>query len=1005
LDTKTLLKRHYLFSRLDEGEQDSLISQLVPVELKLGDIIINKDDPADYIYFIISGKARVIHSLLNKTVTILTIETGSSLGEGAAVNKDKFVYAVRAAGNVSLLKFPYAAYKTIIDKKPELKELLLERFEFLERNKFLWGLDLFSSLTLPQKNKVIENLHYKKLRPGETLFKEGEVRDFAAIIFRGKVKLVKDSLNKKLLIKAKPGDVIGESALLHDAPSFESAVAETDSEVFCFYRKDYSDLSGLKPEVAAFINLHFGNRNLQYDTLLASETVAATEKPSIIIKRGNIKSGIKVQEISFAVTNNKILNGVACLASIQQYYGIKLSLKKIIEKQILAKIPDDLVSVSRKLESTGFLTRMVKLNLCQLKEINLPAVVEWENKELCLLYSFTSKEIILVGSEKGLFKVGSKEFVEKWNKKLLTVSVSPDFGKNGAKITTLVSRFVPIMKPFKSLIVSIVVISVLLQVLNLVIPLFSQVIIDKVFVFEDWSLLGLMLIGMVLVTGFKLIGESLRMLLVSHTMRRASAQMIFRFFKHILLLPQKVFLKWRVGDFLTRFSENQKLLDLLSTNIFKVAVDSISILIFLVALLSTNSTLAAYALIFVAGYAVTILFATPILRANEISVFEKFSDTQSFLIESVGNIITVKSMSAEKLFYESGMEKFVAHKMASFKGSMFAFVIGLISSLLMQGSSIVTLGIGARMCLEGSLTTGELIAFSATLGLLMVPLNGLITMWDEIQQIRVSFDRINDVLSLETEPDNNMIITEPLKGHIKLENVSYKYDDAADYVLEDINLEILPGQKVAFVGRSGSGKTTLVNILSKLLEPTKGKIYYDSRDISEVDPPSLRNQIGFVEQQPYLFSGTIRENITLPAPEISFEEMAETAKIAGVAEFVCKYPMEYDTPIGERGMTLSGGQRQRIVIARALINNPSVLILDEATSALDSETERIVSRNLDTMMEGRTTIIIAHRLSTIVNADKIVVVDKGKIIESGTHDELMDAGGLYYYLYQKNKSE
>jgi ATP-binding cassette subfamily B protein len=1007
LEINSLIKSHYLFSVLSEPEIEELSKKMIAAEYKLGEIIVSKDASADFIYFIISGKARIVNELKDgKTSSISTIETGATTGEGAILNNNKFVYTVRSAATTKILKLPYNDYLTLISKYPNIKSLIQERFEYLEFNRFLWKLKIFSTLNITEKNLVFSKLIHKKISAGEYIFREGDNEDYAAIIYKGNVKLVKESINNKLLLKLKSGEFIGESSLLDNFPRFETAIAETDCEIFLFHKDEYLELSKLKKEISDFINQLVENRKIQYDTLLSlSGNTEENEQPELIIENVKIKTGIFSQKITYATTNNPILNGVACLTSILKYYKYPLNLKSVIEKQILTGSPDSLISVSRKFESAGFMTRMVKLNFVQMNTINMPAVIEWENGSLCVLYSYNKKEVILSDSKNGVFKVEINEFIQKWNKKLLIITYVPEFGNSGKDIKKIFKRFIPLAKPYQSLIVGILIVSVLLQLLSLVLPLFSKTIIDNVLVFGDKSLLKLMLIGMLFVTAFQMIGDALRQYLVAHAMRRVSASLLFRFFRHILLLPQKIFLKWQVGDFSTRFAENERLLQLISSNIFKVCVDSITIVVYLVVLLSTNATLTGYSLIFVAGYALTIILSSPILRANDITVFEKLRDSESFIIETVGNIMTVKSMASESIFYEVGIGKFIAHKIASFKGALFAFIITLISNVLTQASTIMVLGMGATLVLKGELTTGELIAFNATFGLLLAPLNGLITMWDDIQQIRVSFERINDVLSLETEPTDLMIITEQLKGNIKIENVSFKYEGSENLTLDNLNLEILAGQKIALVGRSGSGKTTLVNMLNKLLEPTEGKLYFDSRDISEVDAASLRNQIGFVEQQPYLFSGTIKDNITLPAPDISMKKMLEAAKMAGVDEFVSKFPMDYNTQTGERGMTLSGGQKQRIVIARALINDPKILILDEATSALDTETERIVYQNLDSIMKDRTTIIIAHRLSTIINADKIIVMDNGKIVESGTHSELMDSAGLYYYLYQKSKHE
>jgi ABC-type bacteriocin/lantibiotic exporter with double-glycine peptidase domain len=284
------------------------------------------------------------------------------------------------------------------------------------------------------------------------------------------------------------------------------------------------------------------------------------------------------------------------------------------------------------------------------------------------------------------------------------------------------------------------------------------------------------------------------------------------------------------------------------------------------------------------------------------------------------------------------------------------------------------------------------------LGSTLAPLMSLVKMWDQVQELRIAFERTTDVLKLEPEQNPKTALMPSIQGHVLFKNVCFRYPDSPNDVLSDLNLEVLPGQKIAIVGRSGSGKTSLANLLVSLYEPTGGELLVDRMDIGTIHKQVLRRQVGIVEQQPFLFSGTIRENIAKADPAAGLESVVAAATLAGAHEFIEDLPLAYDTQIGERGMTLSGGQKQRLVIARTLLNRPRILILDEATSALDTESERIIQKNMARILDGKTAFIIAHRLSTVRNADKIIVLDQGKIVETGTHSELIDQNGLYAYL-------
>jgi subfamily B ATP-binding cassette protein HlyB/CyaB len=304
------------------------------------------------------------------------------------------------------------------------------------------------------------------------------------------------------------------------------------------------------------------------------------------------------------------------------------------------------------------------------------------------------------------------------------------------------------------------------------------------------------------------------------------------------------------------------------------------------------------------------------------------------------------------------------------------------------------------LVIENKLTIGQLIAFQMFSGQFAAPMLRLVGLWNDFQQTLLAVDRIGDILNSPLEMQSgNAITLSHVEGAIKLDNLSFKYNVDAPLVLKNVNLEIKPGTKVGFVGRSGSGKSTLTKLIQRLYYTTEGTIYIDGIDIRNINPVWLRTNTGIVLQENYLFSGTIRDNIALPRPNIPMEGIVQAAQISGAHEFISKLPKGYDTEVGERGSSLSGGQKQRIAIARALISNPRILIFDEATSALDYESERIIRDNMAMISKGRTTIIIAHRLSTIRNCDKIVCFDNGRIVEAGTHDELMAHNGYYKTLY------
>lgn len=792
----------------------------------------------------------------------------------------------------------------------------------------------------------------------------------------------------------------GETALLHQQLQSTSAIAVEVTVIWRFSQAVFTQLTS-NPKVCDRITQLAKNRSLQQQAILASRNTLHTAPqpvPTLQFRRVKVGLGKFSRHYPFVGVETLVLAGIACLATIDCFYQRQSNLQPAIEQQMLGDRPDTLITVSRKAEAQGYLTRLLYLNDQRLAMATFPAIVENAAGQLSVILSVSRTHIILANPLTGIRKIPRKQFVESWNGQLLIVNYVPNFGNIGDQTRQIFQQFWPMACPYWNLVTWIGIISITLQLLGLIGPLFSQIIIDKVLVYRDYSLLYLMLLGMLFLTGFQLASSALREILVINALKRVSISLLLQFFNHILSLPPKIFLKWQVGDFTVRFEENEKLLQLVAQSGFKIIVDSLTIIFYLVFLLSRNAKLTGVALLFVAAYGLVLVISTPLLRANDRRVFERLKEVESHLIEAVSGIETIKAIATESLFFQQGVNLIVLTQMAQFKGALLAFNIGLISSLINQASTVVILGYGAKLTLNGELTIGELVAFNAMLGLLLVPLQSLIGVWDELQEIRISFERINDVLVLPSEQQDPSAVMPKIQGHVQFKNVYFRYDGSEQDVLCDINLEVLPGQKIAIVGRSGSGKTTLANLLSKLLQPTMGKVFIDDIDISNIELTSYRHQLGIVEQHPFLFNGTIRENIAKADPTANLGSVTNAASLAGAHEFIETLPMGYDTQIGERGITLSGGQRQRLVIARALLTNPHILILDEPTASLDSESERIIQENLEQQMAGRSTFIIAHRLSTVRTADLIVVLDRGRIVESGTHSQLLEQGGLYSYL-------
>ncbi|MFP4517771.1 MAG: peptidase domain-containing ABC transporter, partial [Desulfovibrionales bacterium] len=403
---------------------------------------------------------------------------------------------------------------------------------------------------------------------------------------------------------------------------------------------------------------------------------------------------------------------------------------------------------------------------------------------------------------------------------------------------------------------------------------------------------------------------------------------------------------------------------------------------------------------FVTVIAVIYLTITPELRRRLEQKFQMGATSNSYLVESVTGVQTVKSLAVEGTMQKRWEDHLGRYVRSSFRLANMSNVSGAISGTVRRLMTICILYLGVRSVLTGELTIGQLIAFQMFANQFSGPILRLVNLWNEFQQALLSVDRLGDILNHPQELTSEKAITLPgLKGEIRLENVSFQYRPGGPKVIDSVSFTLSPGTSIGIVGRSGSGKSTLAKLLQRLYLPIEGAIFVDDIDIRHLNPYWLRYQIGVVLQENYLFSGTIRDNIALPRPDAPMEVILQASRLAGAHDFIARLPEGYDTEVSERGESLSGGQRQRIAIARALITNPKILIFDEATSALDYESERIIRSNMKNIKRGRTTIIIAHRLSTIMGCDSILVMDEGRIIESGSHEELIERRGSYHHLH------
>ncbi len=553
---------------------------------------------------------------------------------------------------------------------------------------------------------------------------------------------------------------------------------------------------------------------------------------------------------------------------------------------------------------------------------------------------------------------------------------------------------------YKKIIGQVLLGSFVVQLFGLVTPLFTQVILDKVLVHRTIATLDVLALAFIVVSVFELLLNLSRNYIFIHTTSKIDAKLGSKLFKHLFQLYYVYFEKRQVGNIIARVRELDRIREFITNKSVSVVIDSFFSLVFVGIMLLYSVKLTFISLGFLGIIAIIYLLITPELRARLEEKFQMGAHSNSYLVEAVTGVQTVKALAIEGSMIKKWEDKLAKYIKSSFNLAIMGNFTGSICGFLQKAMTIAILYVGVILVIENKLTIGQLIAFQMFSGQFSAPMLRLVGLWNEFQQTLLAVDRIGDILNSPVEMQSKTAVTlNDVQGDIKLENLSFRYNIDSPNVLKNINLHIKAGTKVGFVGRSGSGKSTLTKLIQRMYYTTEGTIYIDGIDIRNINPVWLRTNIGIVLQENYLFSGTIRDNISLPRPNVPMEGVIQVAKIAGAHEFISKLPKGYDTEVGERGSSLSGGQKQRIAIARALISNPKILIFDEATSALDYESEKIIRDNMAMISEGRTTIIIAHRLSTIKDCDVVVCFDNGNIVEVGTHDELIKTGGYYHKLY------
>jgi len=959
---------------------------------------------------ICQGQVRLLcaHPRKQRKVSAIVLEAGQGFGGDAAFGQSSLPYQAIAASAGTIARIRMTRLESWLARLPELRKFLQQQTSRLERLIFLK-----TSIALASENTASDLLTSHQVQ--QLLF------FLEAVPLPAKTRLAESEACQSSYLWLRQGEIEsqgGEGLPVRVGESWGDSqktphdwIAKTD---LLIYKVSIEQWRAIAPTSSATVPAAASDRSTTplrpLQPSLIQPTPEADSKP-------NDRNAVEVRfpkpqrrpwrsrfrRYPFIEQQSSSDCGVACLAMIGQYWGKRFSFNVLRELAKVGRSGASLKNLSAAAETVGFQARPVRASLSGLVEQKNPWVAHWQGDHYVVVYGIRGDQVLIADPACGRQTLSRHEFLGQWSGFALLLD-STDRLKTVKPEKRDLGRFVGVFWSYRSLLAQIILLSLLLQIFGLITPLFTQIILDRVVTQKSLPTLNVFAAGLLIFGVWRVGLVAVRQYLLDYFSNRLDLTLVAGFISHTLRLPLKFFESRQVGDILTRVQENRKIQVFLMRQAVSTWLDASMALVYLGLMFYYNWRLTLLVMALIPPIVLLTVGATPFLRQISRDVFTETAEQNSLLVEMLTGITTVKSVAAEREVRWRWEERMIGMLNAQFKGQKLSNGLQVAGGLINSVGSTALLWYGATLVIQDQLTIGQFVAFNMLIGSVINPVLSVVGLWDEFQEVLISVERLNDVFTVQPEetPGQSMLVLPPVRGEVQFEKVTFRYEQVEERnTLENISVKVEAGQTIAIVGRSGSGKSTLVKLLQGLYHPTQGRVWVDGHDVRHISPQSLRNQLGVVPQECFLFSGTILENIQLYRSEFSFEQVVEVAKLAEAHAFIQDLPLGYSTKVGERGSNLSGGQRQRIAIARALLGKPAILILDEATSSLDTESERRFQQNLARISRGRTTFIIAHRLSTVKNADHIWVLDRGSVIEQGTHDELVALRGVYGHLAQQ----
>ncbi|MBE9256411.1 MULTISPECIES: peptidase domain-containing ABC transporter [Dolichospermum] len=977
------------FDQLSKEEINNLLSSqiLQPLRYRIGQKIIGKEQLPERIAILYQGNVRLLgYNPQNQLpITLKLLQPGATIGEIAWLRELPCETAI-ASTEVICLTWKAADYLQFINRNPAFAKARqhishpIEIFDVLSSQVAQKALVNHNLKEITQQAQLEAKIHY--LSPGKTALRE---LDSDRIWF-----------------------VSGRSSLPNFPPNsrIETDVIEVKGNIPL-------RLLGINPQDLSLLD----GVTIESETLetisdsRADSEIPYAQEPEFVPPATSNKQ-LKNQNYPFFRGQGELDATLACFQMLSKH------LEMPFRKEVVRRILNDQIkrqgSISFQVcaylsELIGLKSQLVDVPAVSINRIPTPALIRYRDS-FAVLYAVDGKTVVLGLPSQGIINCQISQLVEELETddanlqpqvRVLLLSATKETPKERFGL----SWFVPYLSRYRRVLIEVFIASFFVQLAALANPLVIQLIIDKVIVQNSISTLNILGVLLLAVGVFEAVLTTLRTYLFVDTTNRIDMSLGSQIIDHLLRLPLRYFDKRPVGELSTRINELENIRQFLTGTALTVVLDALFSVVYIVVMLFYSWQLTLVGLGTIPLFVVVTLVAAPTVSRQLRTKAERNAETQSYLVEVMSGIQTVKAQNIELRSRFSWQNKYAKFVAAGFKTVLTSTLANSTSQFLSKLSSLLVLWVGAYLVLKGELTLGELIAFRIISSYVTTPILRLAQIWQNFQETGLSLERLGDIVDTpqEAEIDRNNISLPAISGAVKYENVSFRFAASGPLQLSNVSVEFAAGKFVGIVGQSGSGKSTMMKLLLRLYDAESGRILVDGYDIAKVELYSLRRQIGVVPQDTLLFDGTVQENIALTNPDATTEEIIEAAQIAVAHEFIMTLPNGYNTRVGERGSALSGGQRQRIAIARSVLQRPKILVLDEATSALDYPTERQICLNLARAFKGNTVFFITHRLNTVSNADTIVVMDNSRMIEQGSHQELMAAKGHYFYLYQQQE--